>query len=46
MGPGGGPEGGHVLAVGPPADVARNKRSVTGPYLAAQLDLPAARARR
>jgi excinuclease ABC subunit A len=37
MGPGGGPDGGHILAAGPPQDVARDPRSVTGPYLAEQL---------
>jgi excinuclease ABC subunit A len=37
MGPGGGPDGGHILAAGPPPDVARDPRSVTGPYLAEQL---------
>ncbi len=39
MGPGGGPEGGLVLATGPPADVARDPGSVTGPWLAEYLDL-------
>lgn len=34
MGPGGGPQGGRILAVGPPADVARDPGSVTGPWLA------------
>jgi excinuclease ABC subunit A len=34
MGPGGGPEGGRVLAAGTPADVARDTGSVTGPWLA------------
>jgi excinuclease ABC subunit A len=34
MGPGGGPEGGRVLAAGTPADVARDAGSVTGPWLA------------
>jgi len=37
MGPGGGPDGGHILAAGTPQDVARDPRSVTGPYLAEQL---------
>jgi excinuclease ABC subunit A len=40
MGPGGGPEGGHVLAAGTPGDVARDAGSVTGPWLAEYLGLP------
>jgi excinuclease ABC subunit A len=39
MGPGGGPDGGHILAVGPPDDVARDPASVTGPWLAEHLGL-------
>src|SRR6202042_1811320 len=37
MGPGGGPEGGHILAVGTPEDVAHDPDSVTGPWLAGHL---------
>ncbi|KUG08587.1 excinuclease ABC subunit UvrA [Solirubrum puertoriconensis] len=33
MGPGAGDEGGHVVAAGPPAEVARHKQSRTAPYL-------------
>ncbi|MFW6232241.1 MAG: ATP-binding cassette domain-containing protein [Spirochaetota bacterium] len=33
MGPGGGKDGGRVMAIGTPLDVARNPESVTGPYL-------------
>lgn len=33
LGPGGGAEGGRVVAVGTPEDVARNEKSVTGKYL-------------
>jgi excinuclease ABC subunit A len=40
MGPGGGPDGGHVVAVGTPRDVARAPGSVTGPWLAEHLGLP------
>jgi excinuclease ABC subunit A len=40
MGPGGGPDGGHILAAGPPPDVARDPRSATGPWLAEHLGLP------
>jgi excinuclease ABC subunit A len=41
MGPGGGPEGGRILAAGTPADVARDPASVTGPWLAEYLGLAA-----
>jgi excinuclease ABC subunit A len=40
MGPGGGPDGGRILAAGPPGDVARDAGSVTGPWLAEYLDGP------
>jgi excinuclease ABC subunit A len=43
MGPGGGPDGGRILAAGTPAAVARDAGSVTGPWLAEFLGLPAAR---
>ncbi len=39
MGPGGGPEGGRVLAAGTPGEVARDAGSVTGPWLAEYLGL-------
>jgi excinuclease ABC subunit A len=39
MGPGGGPDGGHILAAGPPEQVARDPGSATGPWLAEHLDL-------
>ena len=39
MGPGGGPDGGRIVAQGPPQDVARDPGSVTGPWLAGHLDL-------
>jgi excinuclease ABC subunit A len=42
MGPGGGPDGGQIVARGTPRDVARDPASVTGPWLAAQLGGPAA----
>jgi excinuclease ABC subunit A len=41
MGPGGGPDGGHIVAAGAPRDVALDPGSVTGPWLAEQLGLPA-----
>jgi excinuclease ABC subunit A len=40
MGPGGGPDGGHILAAGTPEDVARAPASVTGPWLAEHLGEP------
>ena len=43
IGPGGGPDGGHILAAGPPEHVARAPDSVTGPWLAEHLGLPEAR---
>jgi excinuclease ABC subunit A len=42
MGPGGGPDGGHIVAAGTPQDVARDPGSVTGPWLAEHLSLPQA----
>jgi excinuclease ABC subunit A len=45
MGPGGGPNGGHIVAAGAPRDVALEPGSVTGPWLAEYLGLPAAAAR-
>jgi excinuclease ABC subunit A len=41
MGPGGGPDGGHIVAAGPPPEVARDPASVTGPWLAEHLGLKA-----
>ena len=43
MGPGGGPDGGRIVAQGAPQDVARDPASVTGPWLAEHLGLPTAR---
>jgi excinuclease ABC subunit A len=40
MGPGGGPDGGHIVAAGTPEDVARAPGSVTGPWLAEHLGRP------
>jgi excinuclease ABC subunit A len=52
LGPGGGESGGRAIAGGTPAELARDARSVTGPFLARELArrspgaLPAARRRR
>ena len=43
MGPGGGPDGGHIVAAGTPQDVVRALDSLTGPWLAEHLGLPRAR---
>jgi excinuclease ABC subunit A len=43
MGPGGGPDGGHILAADTPENVARDPASATGPWLAEHLGLPAVR---
>ena len=43
IGPGGGPDGGRILAAGPPEHVARAPGSATGPWLAEHLGLPEAR---
>jgi excinuclease ABC subunit A len=40
MGPGGGPDGGRIVAQGTPADVAHDPGSVTGPWLAEHLGVP------
>jgi excinuclease ABC subunit A len=40
MGPGGGPDGGRILAAGTPQDVTRTSDSVTGPWLAEQFGVP------
>jgi excinuclease ABC subunit A len=40
MGPGGGPDGGHIVAAGRPETVARSADSATGPWLAEHLGLP------
>jgi len=33
LGPGGGESGGHIVAQGPPEDIANNSKSITGKYL-------------
>ncbi len=46
MGPGGGPDGGHIVAAGTPESVARDPASVTGPWLAGHLGIKKPRAAR
>ena len=41
MGPGGGPDGGHILAAGTPEEVAHTPGSPTGPWLTEHLTLAA-----
>lgn len=43
LGPGGGEAGGRIVAVGPPAEVARAAGSTTAPYLARALAAPSGR---
>ena len=40
LGPEGGEEGGHVVAVGTPEEIAKNSQSYTGQYLSVQLQKP------
>jgi excinuclease ABC subunit A len=46
FGPGGGKQGGQVIAVGAPADVAAQPGSATGDYLAGRASIPVPRPRR
>ena len=46
MGPGAGTAGGEVVATGTPAQVAKNRESVTGDYLSGRLQVAAVRQRR
>jgi excinuclease ABC subunit A len=39
MGPGGGPDGGQILATGTPQDLAHSPASATGPWLAEHLGI-------
>jgi len=40
VGPGAGKNGGQVIAAGTPAEVLKNKQSITGKYLSGTLDIP------
>jgi excinuclease ABC subunit A len=46
LGPGGGEAGGRIVAAGTPREVAADRASITGPFLAAELARAAARPRR
>lgn len=46
IGPGAGVNGGHVVAEGTPADILKNKNSITGQYLSGKLEIPMPRERR
>ena len=45
MGPGAGPEGGTIMAIGTPEEVSKNNRSITGAYLRGEesIEIPARR---
>ncbi len=40
MGPGAGTEGGHIIATGTPAEIAKNSNSLTGNYLSGNKKIP------
>jgi excinuclease ABC subunit A len=46
LGPGAGVHGGHVVAQGSPEEVMRNKKSLTGQYLAGSISIPVPAVRR
>lgn len=46
MGPGAGVHGGTIVAEGKPADVMKNKKSVTAKYLTGELEVPVPKTRR
>jgi len=46
LGPGAGVHGGHVIACGTPEEVMKNKKSITGRYLAGDLTIPVPEKRR
>ncbi|MFZ0639718.1 MAG: excinuclease ABC subunit UvrA [Candidatus Acidiferrales bacterium] len=46
LGPGAGKAGGHVVAIGPPPEIAANLNSLTGRYLAGNLKIPVPAQRR
>jgi len=46
IGPGAGTNGGHLVAAGTPAEVAKNDKSITGQYLSGKLTIPVPKKRR
>lgn len=46
LGPGAGVHGGEIVASGPPAKILKNKKSITGRYLAGTLSIPVPKKRR
>lgn len=46
MGPGAGTKGGWVVAAGPPDEISRDKRSLTGSYLNGSMSIPVPKKRR
>lgn len=46
MGPGAGHQGGEIVAVGTPAQILKNKKSLTGLYLSRKLSIPTPKKRR
>ena len=40
VGPGAGDDGGHIVAVGSPSQIAKNRKSITGQYLSGQKEIP------
>lgn len=46
IGPGAGTNGGHLVAAGTPAEVAKNDNSITGKYLSGKLTIPVPKKRR
>lgn len=46
IGPGAGKHGGNVIAAGTPAEIMKNKNSITGQYLAGKKEIPTPKTRR
>ncbi|MFZ0909732.1 MAG: excinuclease ABC subunit UvrA [Candidatus Acidiferrales bacterium] len=46
LGPGAGKAGGHLVAVGPPAEIEKNPNSLTGQYLSGKIHIPVPAKRR
>jgi excinuclease ABC subunit A len=46
LGPGAGKAGGHLVAIGPPAEIEKNPNSLTGQYLSGKIHIPVPEKRR